>query len=632
MRLRALRSPAAALVLGAVVALAVPFASASAETTAGIRRVDTSAFPRVGVTISLPGTPSLSAGDVQIAENGSPVTVENVAPLGASAIDVVLTIDASNSMRGKPIASAIAAAERFIDGLPSQARIGVVAFANDARVLVPLTSDRRKLTAALRHLPLQPGTALFDSVTRSASLFGRDDAQHNIVLLSDGANNVGTTDAEGATAAATQADATLFAIGFKGGETDVETLSKLAHETGGTYQSAEAADLSGLYAELASGISDQYVITYTSGASAGDQIDVQMAVAGNQLSALVLAPKAHATGPVQPQTHEVKPLLSGEVGMAVAILVTFAALFILGVMLIGTGARVARDRAAASRMRLIAGSRPDGGDQRGNTWIPQQMVEVADRVVDAGGFGERLEHKLEQGGLAFRAGEFLAACAVAGIGGIVAGFILFQNIFLALAFAVVCGSGPWIMLQYKLHQRVERLNQQLPEVLNVLASSLRAGHSFLQALDTAAKDIPEPAASEFNRTVAEIRLGRPLDEAMNAMAERVGSENFRWAVLAVNIQREVGGNLAEILDTVANTVREREMIRREVHVLTTEGRLSMYILTALPILFALYLLMSQREYVELLYTTRVGLVATATASALLAVGFVWFRKIVRIDV
>jgi tight adherence protein B len=623
---------AASLVVAVALTLALPFA-ASAESGAAIRKVDTSRFPQVAVTVSLPGTPALSGEDVQLLENGSPVSVDSVQPLGAAAIDVVLAIDASNSMKGKPIAAAVAAAKRFVQSLPDEARIAIVAFANSARVVVPLTTDRGKLTAALGHLGLQPGTALYDAVTRSASLFGRDDAQHNIVLLSDGANNVGTTDAATASASASQADATIFSVGVKGGETDVQTLSQLATDTGGTYQTADAGDLSALYTQLASGISDQYVIAYASEAQPGEQINVQMNAAGNPLTALVLAPTPHHTGPVQPEVRKVEPLLHGTLGLIVAIIIVFVALFLLGILAIGAGARLKRDRDAELRMRAIA--RPqqvDGADDRGAGWIPTPMVDVADRLVDAGGFGANLEHKLEQGGLAFRAGEFLAASVFAGLGGMVVGFILFQNLFVGLACGVIGGAGPWAFVMYKLNQRTEKLNQQLPEVLNVLASSLRAGHSFLQALDTAAKDIPEPAAGEFSRTVAEIRLGRPLDEAMNAMAERVGSENFRWAVLAVNIQREVGGNLAEILDTVANTVREREMLRREVHVLTTEGRLSMYILTALPILFAFYLVTTKRDYASLLWTTRTGLFMSVTAIAMLAVGFVWFKKIVRIDV
>jgi tight adherence protein B len=147
-----------------------------------------------------------------------------------------------------------------------------------------------------------------------------------------------------------------------------------------------------------------------------------------------------------------------------------------------------------------------------------------------------------------------------------------------------------------------------------------------------AKEISQPAAAEFQRVVAEIRLGRGAEDAMQAMAERVGSADFKWAVLAVNIQREVGGNLAEILDNVADTLRERAMIRRQIRVLTSEGRLSAWVLTLLPIAIALYMFAVNPEYIERLFTTTIGLVMLAGALVLMIVGVFWMRKIVDIDV
>ena len=157
---------------------------------------------------------------------------------------------------------------------------------------------------------------------------------------------------------------------------------------------------------------------------------------------------------------------------------------------------------------------------------------------------------------------------------------------LALVAGAVCGVGPTMVLRRTLKRRTEKMREQLPDVLTIMASSLRAGHSFMQALDMVAREIPQPAATEFQRVVSEIRLGRPTDDALEALATRVGSADFRWAVLAVNIQREVGGNLAEILDNVADTLRERAMIRRQIQVLTAEGRLSAWVLAALPVAIA----------------------------------------------
>jgi tight adherence protein B len=174
--------------------------------------------------------------------------------------------------------------------------------------------------------------------------------------------------------------------------------------------------------------------------------------------------------------------------------------------------------------------------------------------------------------------------------------------------------------------------EQLPDVLSILASSLRAGHSFLQALDQVAGEIKEPSAGEFHRVVSEIRLGRSIDDAMNEMADRVGSEDMRWAVMAVNIQRQVGGNLAEVLDIVANTVRERAYVHRQVRVLSAEGRLSIAILTALPFGIFFYLALVNPEYVAPLFTTMIGRILLLIGGTLMGLGVFSMTRIVRIDV
>jgi tight adherence protein B len=147
-----------------------------------------------------------------------------------------------------------------------------------------------------------------------------------------------------------------------------------------------------------------------------------------------------------------------------------------------------------------------------------------------------------------------------------------------------------------------------------------------------AKEVGDPGGAEFGRVVTEIRLGRPFEEALNALAERVGTEEFKWAIMGVNVQREVGGNLAEILDTLSETVREREAVRRQVQVLSAEGRLSVKILVIMPFLMALYLTWINASYMRLLWTTRPGLIFLVVGLVLMTVGTIWARKLVRIDV
>jgi tight adherence protein B len=304
-------------------------------------------------------------------------------------------------------------------------------------------------------------------------------------------------------------------------------------------------------------------------------------------------------------------------------------------MMLGARARSRRQQDLARRM--LVEDRPKDilegdGKQVGVTWIPEPVAEVAQKIATAGGFAPNVEAKLERAGLPLSAGEFLALTVGAAIAGGILGQLFLQNLLFALVIAAVGAFVPNVMLDVAIARRTARLHSQLADVVSLLASSLRAGHSFFQALDIVSKEIGEPAGPEFQRVMVEVRLGRSVQDALDAMAERVGSEDFKWAVLAVNIQREVGGNLAEILDIVAETVRERDTIRRQVKVLTAEGRLSVKILVALPFVVGLYCWKVNPDYMNLLFSTRLGWIFLGTGAALMALGIFWARKVVKIDV
>jgi tight adherence protein B len=327
-----------------------------------------------------------------------------------------------------------------------------------------------------------------------------------------------------------------------------------------------------------------------------------------------------------------------DAALYLAVLLVGLAAFLIGWMLLGTAARRKKDRATAERLAAISGR--GGGqhvphmpvDKGSGGWIPASVTSFGRRFADKRGFAERLDAELEAASVSLRSGEFVVVTVAAVFAGALIGLAIFRGPLFALIGGIVAGLAPTVMLRVALKRRAEKLREQLPDVLTIMASSLRAGHSFLQALDTVAREIAQPAATEFQRVVAEIRLGRGAEDALEALAERVGSADFKWAVLAVNIQREVGGNLAEILDNVSDTLRERAMMRRQVRVLTSEGRLSAWVLTLLPIGIALYLFATSPDYIGLLFKSTFGLIMVGGALGLLLAGVLWMRKIVNIDV
>ena len=327
---------------------------------------------------------------------------------------------------------------------------------------------------------------------------------------------------------------------------------------------------------------------------------------------------------------------SSEAMLIVVVALVGLAAFAVGWLLLGTAARVKADRDMAARMAAIGRSVPQTTStpvaKAGSGWIPEGMSAFGERFAKAQGFGEKLDAQLEAAGSNLRSGEFVVATVAGGLLGAVLGAAMLRNLLLAGVIGIVGALVPTIYLRMTLNKRADKMREQLPDVLTIMASSLRAGHSFLQALDTVAREIPAPGQVEFQRLVAEIRLGRPAEDALEALADRVGSADFRWAVLAVNIQREVGGNLAEILDNVSDTLRERAMMRRQIKVLTAEGRLSAWVLALMPFALALYMFAVNPEYISLLFTSQIGLIMLGVGGVLLVLGILWMRKIVDIDV
>jgi tight adherence protein B len=243
-----------------------------------------------------------------------------------------------------------------------------------------------------------------------------------------------------------------------------------------------------------------------------------------------------------------------------------------------------------------------------------------------------MQTDLDKAGWPLRSSEFVLIQVGGFIVGILLGWALFQRLWLGLVLAVIGVIVPRLLLSAQISRRTSSFLSQLPDTLQLLAGSLQAGYGFLQALDTIAKEATVPTSTEFARALSEARLGRPIEEALDSMAERVGGEDFKWVVLAINIQRQVGGNLAQLLQTVADTLREREQVRRQIKVLSAEGKLSAYILVALPFVLFGYLSIINPDYIHQLTGETVGKIAMIGALILIGIGALWMRKVVTIDV
>ena len=188
------------------------------------------------------------------------------------------------------------------------------------------------------------------------------------------------------------------------------------------------------------------------------------------------------------------------------------------------------------------------------------------------------------------------------------------------------------MLRVLAARRATAFEAVLPDVMTLVATSLRSGFGLAQALDAVARDAAEPAAKEFSSALAEARIGTDISDALEHMAARMDSTSMRWAVMAIRIQRDVGGNLADTLQTTAATLKERDSLKRQVRALSAEGRLSAYILVALPITIFLYMMYGNYDYISLLWLEPMGIVMLVIGVVMMVIGIFWMRKIVNIEV
>jgi tight adherence protein B len=642
---------AIAAVLAAVLLLV--FAAGTAADEVGRITSIASSEGEITLTFSAGELGSEAAVDpetVQVTVNGQPV--EAVAqPIGDAAVApvrrVVLAVDASGSMAldGR-IEAAREAATSFVTQLPDTVEVGVVSFAETAEVLVEPTTKNPGLLGAISGIEPIGDTALYDGLLLALDAAGTDGVR-SVIVLSDGADTISESDVTAVVDAAAEGGTQVDAIALGAdAEQALASLTEVTAASGGTVVSAsDAAQLGGLFDDAATALVNELLVTATvpAGLDATDAVvEVTFESGQGALAAeayVAIEPGADtATAPVDygptaaPEVSIVPRWVMVLGAVALALGVTGLLLSLLVKSRGSSSDRLTAQLAAYS----VAGSQAQGTQSTSSTQrrgLKDSALLAADKVVQSRGFDDDLEKRLDAAAIPLRPGEWMLLHTGAAIGGglllsLLGGFSLLPGL-VGIALGLVV---PFLVLSIKANRRRSRFAEQLPETLQLLAGSLAAGHSLLQAVDTAAREAPDPISPEFNRALVEARLGVDIEDALTDVAQRMRSQDFLWVVMAIRIQRKVGGNLAELMTTVAATLRERQQLRRQVKVLSAEGRLSAWILGLLPVAFALYLLMTNPEYLSGLWSDPLGIAMLLTALVLMVVGAFWLKKTVDVEV
>ncbi len=637
-----------AVVIAAVGVLAAAPALAVDEPAPGaldlpVDLIDISRHPEVTITVTVPQELvglNLQPEDFFVSEDNQARDVD-VQQLPSDELAVVLVLDTSGSMRGAPLLAAKRAVESFLVAMPPGVQVALVSFGDVPEIVSQFTRDYDATLVAVTPLAADGETALYNGVLLGANLFDNISAERRaMVLLSDGGDTASSIALEDALIRLLDTSAQFVAVELQTSENDPAVLERLAVATGGSVVSAEdPAALTEIYETTASNLINQYELTYTS--QSEGPTDVVVAVRRDDVAAIatevVTFPPLPEAAPVQPQpttapeaepifvpapptaTVEV-PWIASSSGLIVGTIAVFGALAATFILMVPT-------RQGGLAFFGLVGRRPATGFDFSS--IAGRATVFAEQALSKGHSDRSIRILLDRAGLRMRVGELAVLLLAVGLA-----VWAVAQLFLSLPIAIALGVGAVILVVAVISaigsRRSAKFRDQLPDTLGLISGSLRAGFGLNTAFGAVAEEQDEPTRTEFGRMQIEVQLGRTIEDALRSAAARVQSEDLPWVADAIEIHRETGGDVADLLDGIAATVRERERIRGQIKVLSAEGRISGLVLVLMPFILAGVTYVAAPDYLAELTNSTAGRWMIFGASVGMAIGVAWILRIIRL--
>ncbi len=595
---------------------------------------------------------ALDPTQLVVTANGQPVQLLGVDPLGQTQepVGIVLVIDVSGSMEGAPMEAAKAAAANFVSQKRPGDFIALVTFGDTVQTVSGFTTNIEALNARIGELEAAGETAFNDGVIQGINLFEQSNAsalRRNIIVLSDGTDtaSVSTTDDVLAAINNPNNPVRVFGVALESPDFLPDAVQQIAEAGEGLFLStSDPAQLAALYGQIQREIGNLLVVRLGSPVFNAGPVEFAVTYAGLSAVQTVDVSGFVTTttfGPTTTVTFETAEtfVVRSNLPISASSLLGLAALGIgaaIGLFIFILFGRSGDDAGSVFRRRLEAYGRRGATEEKKSLFdrIPllRLFSQKAEEEVRRRGLLSGVNSALEQANIPLSAGEAVAGgFGLSGVIGVLAALFtgnpIMGGVFFAGGILIVVG-----LLNFLGGREKRRFENQLPDTLTLISTSLRAGYSLLQAVEAVAAEAPNPTAREFSRAIVEARLGRQVVAALQGITTRTQSQDFEWAVMAIEIQREVGGNLAEVLQTVSETMRQRNRLKGEIRALTAEGRISAIVLGILPFAMGGFLYASNPDYIKTLFETTFGIVALIAGGLLMIAGGIWLKKIVDIEV
>ncbi|MGE5273342.1 MAG: type II secretion system F family protein [Verrucomicrobiota bacterium] len=588
-------------------------------------------FPDRAFILASTSRAPLSAAAIQVSEDGKSVRRLSITPASKTldrTFGVVLAIDASNSMRGAAIENAMVAARAFEQSSASAQALGLVTFNGSVRLVARPTTDRSALAAALRtQPPLAEKTHLWDGVGRAVDLLRQAKiTAGSVVVLTDGRDIGSRLSSAQVVSKARAAGVRVFAVGLKSPQFQPSALQAIARETNGGYsEAASPAGLRSIYSALSDQLAREYIVRYRSDVGIGRPVTVTVAVGGVPgASWRYVTPMPDSVAPFHRSLLD--RFVSSPGSMALlALLAAALAWFAVTVVL------KPRRSTVKARVGEFVGTGTTSGTDPASIKVRERLLGhvllTAERALERAPWWERFKEELEIGQFPMRPVPLAVLTCAASIALAFFGLVSPVLVLLALVPPLIVRTA----YKQKLAKRRAAFESQLPDNLTVLAASLRAGHSFVSGLSSVLDEAEEPSRSELRRAVSDEQLGVPVEDALMRVAQRMDSSDLEQIALVASLQREAGGNTAEVLDVVVESIRERFKLRRLVKALTAQGRLARWILIALPLVVAGWIGLVNPHYLGPLLHTAGGQALLVLAVVMVTTGSFVIKRITSIE-